>query len=87
MKLFDVDVFKENVRTGDVIARDGKVYIPVGVVNKALEAAKAGELIRCRECENWKKAKVSKEGHLICPKTKMKILVRTYCSSGERKAE
>lgn len=85
MKLFDVDVFKENVRTGDVIARDGKVYIPVGVVNSALEAAEAGELVRCRECENWKKAKVNKDGFLICPRSGMKIMATDFCSRRERR--
>ena len=48
MKLFDIEAFKANVRTGDVIARDGKVYIPVGVVNRALENAEAVEAVPVR---------------------------------------
>ena len=84
MKLVEVDAFKLNVRTGDVIARDGKIYIPVGVVNKALEETKTVDLVQCKECTFWKKAKVNSKGFLICPASGMEIMATDFCSYGER---
>jgi hypothetical protein len=50
-------------------------------------AVDAVEVVRCRNCVNWKKATVSKDGFLICPKSGMKIMARTYCSYGDRGAD
>lgn len=58
-------------------------------VKEALEMAKqtVAPVVRCRDCVNWKKATVSKEGFLICPQSGMKIMARNYCSYGERAAD
>lgn len=43
------------------------------------------ELIRCEDCEYWKKATVNKKGYLICPASGMEITYRDFCSYGERR--
>jgi hypothetical protein len=65
-----------------------KVFEAVGLVKEAFEMAKADlvPVVRCRYCVNWKKATV-KDGFLICPKSGMKIMARTYCSYGDRRAD
>lgn len=41
-------------------------------------------VVRCRECEYAKNAKVNKKGFLICPASHMEIVDDDYCSYGER---
>ena len=42
-------------------------------------------VIRCRECEYAKNAKVNKKGFRICPASHMEIVDDDYCSCGERR--
>ena len=64
------------------------VFQQLGLVKEAFDMAKADlvPVVRCRYCVNWKKATV-KDGFLICPKSGMKIMARTYCSYGKRRAD
>lgn len=41
-------------------------------------------VVRCRECEYAKNAKVNKKGYRICPASHMEIVDDDYCSYGER---
>lgn len=72
-----------------VPAVDAETAFPqLGLVKEAFDMAKADlvPVVRCRYCVNWKKATV-KDGFLICPKSGMKIMARTYCSYGKRRAD
>ena len=52
---------------------------------KTAPAVDAVEVVRCRYCEYWKKAKVNKKGFLICPASGMEITARAFSSYGERR--
>lgn len=45
------------------------------------------EVVRCKDCENWDKAKVNKKGSLVCPVSNMEIYASDFCSKGKRKAQ
>lgn len=47
-------------------------------------AADVVPVVRCRECEYAKNAKVNKKGFRICPASHMEIVDDDYCSYGER---
>lgn len=49
-----------------------------------MPAADVVPVVRCRECEYAKNAKVNKKGFLICPASHMEIVDDDYCSYGER---
>lgn len=44
-------------------------------------------VVRCRECEYAKNAKVNKKGYRICPASHMEIVDDDYCSYGERRTD
>lgn len=50
----------------------------------SIPAVDAVPVVRCRECEYAKNAKVNKKGFLICPASHMEIVDDDYCSYGER---
>jgi len=52
-----------------------------------IPAVDAVEVVRCRYCVNWKKAKMNSQGYLICPVSGMKIMADRFCSYGERRAD
>ena len=49
--------------------------------NKALDMV---PVVRCKDCTKWQRAKVNKQGFLICPTSGMAIKAEDYCSKGER---
>lgn len=77
-----------NILTQVPAAEVEKVFEAVGLMKEAFEMAKAdlAPVVRCRYCINWEKATV-KDGFLICPKSGMKIMARTYCSYGDRRID
>lgn len=44
----------------------------------------AVQVVRCKDCEHYKDAKVNAKGFLICPNTGMDIWDECYCAHGER---
>lgn len=50
----------------------------------SIPAVDAVPVVRCRECEYAKNAKVNKKGFRICPASHMEIVDDDYCSYGER---
>lgn len=50
----------------------------------SIPAVDAVPVVRCRECEYAKNAKVNEKGFLICPASHMEIVDDDYCSYGER---
>lgn len=49
-----------------------------------MPAADVVPVVRCRECEYAKNAKVNKKGFRFCPASHMEIVDDDYCSYGER---
>ena len=47
----------------------------------------AVELVHCKDCDYWKKAKTNSKGFLICPASGMEIMATDFCSYGERNTE
>ena len=47
-------------------------------------AADVVEVVRCKDCEYMKNAKVNKKGFMICSASGMEITDNDYCSYGER---
>lgn len=45
----------------------------------------AVEVIRCKDCFYWMKAKVNRKGGLVCPKSGMEIVATDYCSRAEKR--
>lgn len=43
------------------------------------------ELVHCKDCYYWMKAKVNRSGNLVCPKSGMEIIATDYCSKAERR--
>lgn len=54
---------------------------------KHAPAVDAVEVVRCRDCSYWRKAKTNSKGFLICPASGMEIMAKDFCSYGERKAD
>lgn len=52
----------------------------------SMEATDAVRVVRCKNCEYGKDAKVNKKGFCICPASHMEITDDDFCSYGERKA-
>ena len=52
---------------------------------EAAPAVDAVEVIKCRDCFYWMKAKVNRSGNLVCPKSGMEIVATDYCSRAERR--
>ena len=52
---------------------------------KSLPAVDATEVIRCKDCFWWMKAKVNRQGDLLCPKSGMVIMATDYCSKAEKR--
>ena len=52
---------------------------------KEAPAVDAVEVVRCKDCVYWPKAKVNRKGFLICPASGMEIKATDFCSYGERK--
>lgn len=77
MRLIDADAFLERMSHTDRFF--GVVYD----INDA-PTVDAVPVIRCRECEYAKNAKVNKKGFRICPASHMEIVDDDYCSYGER---
>ena len=50
-------------------------------------AVDAVEVVRCKDCVYWPKAKVNRKGFLICPARGMEITAKDFCSYGERRAD
>lgn len=44
----------------------------------------AEQVVRCKDCEHYKDAKVNAKGFLICPNTGMDIWDECYCAHGAR---
>lgn len=52
----------------------------------SMEATDAVPVVRCKDCEYGKDAKVNKKGYRICPASHMEITDDDFCSYGERKS-
>ena len=52
-----------------------------------IPAVDACEVVRCRDCVYWQKAKMNRKGFLICPASGMEIMAKDFCSYGERRAD
>lgn len=50
-----------------------------------IPAVDAAEVVKCRDCFYWMKAKVNRNGNLVCPKSGMEILATDYCSKAEKR--
>lgn len=50
-----------------------------------IAAADVVEVVRCRDCEYGKEARVNEKGFLICPASGMEITDNDYCSYGVSK--
>ena len=77
MRLIDADAFLERMSHTDRFF--GVVYD----INDA-PTVDAVPVVRCRECQYAKNAKVNKKGFRICPASHMEIVDDDYCSYGER---
>lgn len=77
MRLIDADAFLEHM------SRTDRFFGVVFDINDA-PTVDAVAVVRCRECEYAKNAKVNKKGFLICPASHMEIVDDDYCSYGER---
>ena len=77
MRLIDADAFLERM------SRTDRFFSVVFDINDA-PTVDAVPVVRCRECEYAKNAKVNKKGFLICPASHMEIVDDDYCSYGER---
>lgn len=82
----------------DLIRRDAVIdalllefpQINMPIVQIALErvpAVDAVEVVRCGNCEYWKKRFVNSKGFVICPASGMNITADDFCSYGERREE
>lgn len=77
MRLIDADAFLERMSHTD------RFFGVVFDINDA-PTVDAVPVIRCRECEYAKNAKVNKKGFRICPASHMEIVDDDFCSYGER---
>lgn len=77
MRLIDADAFLERM------SRTDRFFSVVFDINDA-PTVDAVPVIRCRDCEYAKNAKVNKKGYRICPASHMEIVDDDYCSYGER---
>lgn len=48
-------------------------------------AVDAVEVIHCKDCFYWMKAKVNRSGNLVCPKSGMEIVATDHCSRAEKR--
>lgn len=48
-------------------------------------AVDAVEVIKCRDCFYWMKAKVNRSGNLVCPKSGMEIVATDFCSKADKR--
>ena len=80
MRLIDADAFLERLSHTD------RFFGVVFDINDA-PTVDAVPVVRCRECEYEKNAKVNKKGFRICPASHMEIVDDDYCSYGERRTD
>lgn len=52
---------------------------------KDAHAVDAVEVVKCRDCYYWMKAKVNRSGGLVCPKSGMEIVATDFCSRAEKR--
>ena len=89
-KLFDAE-FKETIK----LICEGETHLDnlaegfceAYRVIQNMPTVDAVPVVRCRECEYAKNAKVNKKGFLICPASHMEIVDDDYCSCGEREID
>ena len=65
--------------------RYNQTVIPADI--KDFPAVDAVEVVRCKDCVYWPKAKVNRKGFLICPASGMEITAKDFCSYGERRTD
>lgn len=73
----DIQMLPHN---GDIVSSE-----EVEQTIKEAPAVDAVEVIKCRDCFYWMKAKVNRSGFLVCPKSGMEIVATDYCSRAERR--
>lgn len=73
----DIQMLPHN---GDIVSSE-----EVEQTIKEAPAVDAVEVVRCRDCFYWMKAKVNRSGFLVCPKSGMEIVATDYCSRAERR--
>ena len=86
-KLFDAE-FKETIK----LICEGETHLDnlaegfceAYRVIQNMPTVDAVPVVRCRDCEYAKNAKVNKKGFRICPASHMEIVDDDYCSYGER---
>ena len=84
MRLIDADALMIELNNTKYAWQD---YDAVEDALRNIPTIEAEPVVRCKDCVNWEKATVSKNGFLICPKSGMKILARKYCSDGEKRVD
>ena len=77
MRLIDADAFLERM------SRTDRFFGVVFDINDE-PTVDAVPVVKCRECEYAKNAKVNEKGFRICPASHMEIVDDDYCSYGER---
>ena len=57
------------------------------LIREAFDMAKSNlaPVIRCKDCYYWMKAKVTRSGNLVCPKSGMEITAADFCSKAEKR--
>lgn len=57
------------------------------LIREAFDMAKSNlaPVIKCKDCYYWMKAKVNRNGGLVCPKSGMEIVATDFCSRAERR--
>ncbi len=43
------------------------------------------KVVKCRECFYWMKAKVTRSGSLVCPKSGREITATDHCADAEKR--
>lgn len=63
------------------------VFEHLDLMKEAFDMAKSNlaPVIRCKDCYYWMKAKVTRSGNLVCPKSGMEIKANDFCSKAEKR--
>ena len=73
----DIQMLPHN---GDIVSSE-----EVEQTIKEAPAVGAVEVIKCRNCFYWMKAKVNRSGNLVCPKSGMEIVATDFCSKADKR--
>lgn len=79
-------VFVDDVLNAPAVDPE-EVFKSLPYIKEALEMAKqtVAPVIRCKDCYYWMKAKVTRSGNLVCPKSGMEITATDFCSKADKR--